>query len=49
MGLTGVSATVSLSPIGVSVIAWERATANQTGNYSKATATQSGNWTKNTA
>ena len=48
MGLTGVSATASLSQIGVSVIAWEKATATQSGNYNKATATQSGNWTKNT-
>ena len=48
MGLTGVSATASVGQVG-GPIAWERATADQSGNYSKATATQSGNWTKNTA
>ena len=46
MGLTGVSATVSVSPIGVAPIAWELITAAQTGNYSKTTATQTGNWTR---
>ena len=46
MGLTGVSATVTLSPSSVAPIGWGRVTAEQTGNYSKTTATQTGNWTK---
>ena len=46
MGLTGVSATVTLSPIGVAPIGWGRVTAEQTGNYTQVTATQTGNWTK---
>ena len=46
MGLTGVSATVTLSPSGVAPIGWGRVTAAQTGGYSQTTATQTGNWTK---
>jgi len=46
MGLTGVSATVTLSPSGVAPIGWGRVTAAQTGNYSKTTATQTGSWTR---
>ena len=46
MGLTGVSATVTLSPIGVAPIGWGIVTAAQTGGYSKTTATQTGNWTR---
>jgi len=46
MGLTGVSATVTVSPIGVAPIGWGRVTAAQTGSYSKKTATQTGSWTR---
>ena len=46
MGLTGLSATVTLSPSSVAPIGWGRVTAAQTGNYSKTTATQTGTWTR---
>jgi len=46
--LTGLSATVTVSPIGVAPIGWGRVTAAQTGNYSKTTATQTGSWTRTT-
>ena len=43
------SATVTLSPIGVAPIAWGLVTAEQTGNYSKTTATQTGGYSQTTA
>ena len=46
MGLTGVSATVTVSPSGVAPIGWGRVTAEQTGGYSQVTATQTGSWTR---
>jgi len=49
MGLTGVSATVTLSPSGVAPIGWGRVTATQTGGYSQTTATQTGGYSKTTA
>ena len=46
VSLTGLSATITLSPSGVAPIGWGRVTAEQTGNYSQVTATQTGNWTR---
>ena len=37
MGLTGVSATASVSPIGVAPIGYQRITATQDANYSRVT------------
>ena len=37
MGLTGVSATASISPIGVAPLGYERITATQSGNYTRVT------------
>jgi hypothetical protein len=45
MGLTGVSATASISPIGVAPLGYEDITATQSAGYSSVTATQSANYT----
>jgi len=45
MGLTGVSATASISPIGVAPLGYEAITGTQSAGYSSVTATQSANYT----
>ena len=45
IGLTGLSATVTLGQIG-GPIAWNKVTPTQGGSWSKKTATQGGSWSK---
>ena len=48
MGLTGVSATVSVGEVG-GPIAWKKVTPTQGGSWSKDSPSQGGSWSKRSA